>query len=967
MKTTGRASSRITWRSLVLLAFPFAAIGIAYYLLIPSVPVESVNPVEEASAALEAGDIKRAFQIVERLHRESPDSEVTYLLAVIEGLRGNNQRALQVIQELPDFARDPRLLTMAARFALDIPRLSVARKLLEDVVRVSPQNEEALRMLMGLEVNLLNTRRVRELIATLERLNVATAEDIFLYCSGNRVSYDLYENVKRLVPAYEEEPDQGEIAYALISNYLAMNRLKEAETVIETAVARQSMQQSWLIGLAEAELAIISEDFERAASALSGITKEGQQSSGFWTMLGRVLRHRKDYAQAERAYRNAAQLAPFDPDPVFAISRLLARTSPLEAAQLRQKTRLLQELSVQVESVVSLDSFEEAVERFPLIVEKLIDAGAWREAHVCLNWLQAEGYRSRDATVQMARLNQLVGATTSQLIRPSSSELLSVDFTALTGQVPTTEIVEDVVSFRDVTDALNVNFEYDSPADVETTILTSLGGGVGALDFDLDGHVDLFFPQAGPLPGDTDRSADVDCLLRRRQARFVDVSAVALSFPSDYGHGVASADVNEDGFPDLFVTNFGRNQLLINNGDGTFADVTVTAGLTEREWSVSAAFEDFDGDGDVDLYVVNYLSIAVKDMEACTDERSTPCGPLNVPACQDRLYENRADGTFRDITHESGIVVPNGKGLGVVIRDFDGDGRRDVFVGNDTTDNGLFYNESQDGKISFQENAVRSGVAVGGAGKPEACMGIASTDFDNNGFPDIFVTNFEGETNTYYANLGNRLFSDQTDVMELGRNSYTMMGWGAQFLDIDDDHLSDLVMLNGHLHREKMLPYILLQQDGRFHNPSSYTGDYFTEKWLGRALAVLDFNNDARPDLLATHRTGRPRVLMNQSGTQDRFTLRLIATASQRNALGATVTITVGDLEFSQVLSHEGGYLSANESVVAFAMPSTGIVDRLTIRWPSGHEQSLEDASFQGRINVVETQGSEIRLITTTE
>jgi tetratricopeptide (TPR) repeat protein len=964
MKQSGRAANSFASRSLILLVFPFAAIGVAWFFLMPPVPEQPVDPVAEAVAALDTGDIETAFQIVQQLHSASADSEVTYLMAVIEGLRGNSQHALEVIQELPDFQADPRLLTMAAQFALAVPRLSVAGRLLDRALKVDPENEEAVRILVSLEGNLLNIPKVRTLIAHLDRLDKATAEDVFLYCSGSRVNYDLYENVKRLEPAYRNEPDQGEIAYALVNNLLAMNRLADAQQVIDAAAARTSTSNGWLIRLAQAELAVISDDFSQAAKSLLEIRTSGENSAAYWIVLGRVLKKQEAFGAAVQAYRNAAQLAPFDPEPVYALSRLLARSSPSEAELMKKRTRLLQQLSVQVEAVVSLDSFEEAVERFPLIVEKLVDAGAYREARVCLNWLKSEGYRSREATAQDERLQHLASPPPLELVPPSASELLAVDTSSLVIGQAGTSAAQDLISFVDVTDELNVQFQYVSPSDANTTILTSLGGGVAALDFDCDGVVDLFFPQGGSLPGTNRRPADGDCLLRRRQDVFVDVSSIAIPETGDYGHGAAAGDANADGFSDLFVTNFGLNQLLLNNGDGTFTDATVDSGLRDSEWSVSSAFEDFDHDGDLDIYVVNYLTINVEEMEACTDERSTPCGPLNVPACQDRLYENLSNGRFRDVTGSSGIVVPDGKGLGVVVRDFDGDGRTDIFVGNDTTHNRLFFNQSTDQQLDFQEASASAGVAVGGDGKSEACMGIASADLDNNGFPEIFVTNFEGETNTLYTNLGGRTFVDNTESMELGRSSYTVMGWGTQFLDIDGDSMLDLVVLNGHLHNDAMLANIYLQKNARFNSPSSYHGDYFDEPWLGRAIAVADFNRDARPDLIVTHRTGKPRILLNQSGTRQRFAIRLIATNSHRNALGTTVSVKSDDSVVTRVLRNDGGYLAANERALWFVVPKSGVVDTLSITWPSGHRQQLHNLTPQTDTTIVETDTEDARLMT---
>ena len=264
---------------------------------------------------------------------------------------------------------------------------------------------------------------------------------------------------------------------------------------------------------------------------------------------------------------------------------------------------------------------------------------------------------------------------------------------------------------------------------------------------------------------------------------------------------------------------------------------------------------------------------------------------------------------------------------------------------------------------ALDEGVTLVGVAVGAEGKAEACMGIASTDIDGNGLPDIFITNFETETNTLYANMGNRIFDDQTETMELARSSYTMMGWGTQFLDLNDDDQPDLVLLNGHLHQRRMAAQIFLMDKGRFRTPSSYDGDYFNEEWLGRALAIADLNNDARPDLIATHRTGRPHVLINESGSRRRMKLRLVATASHRNALGTRVALTSGSHSISHTLSTEGGYLTANESAVWLTLPESGSVDSLTIQWPSGHKQTLKNVDIGGTSVVVESPGDDVRLV----
>lgn len=942
-------------RALLLLGLPFAILAVAWIVLRPA-PVENESDlVAQASAALEGGDIDGAYEIVERLHESSDNPEVLYLLAVIEDLRGNEQRALDVIQQVSGFREDPRLLTMAAQFALKIPRLMAAREFLNAAIDRMSSNEEAIRLLANLEGNLMNSRRVRQLMAKLDGMGQCSAQDIFLFCSGSRVTYDLYENVDRLIPALANERNQGELVYALASNYLAMDRLAEAEKVIQSALDDLPEENAWMVYQADAELSVVRGDFARATTALVNIGAKGTEFSPFWLAAARVFRDRGQNTAAIDAYRNAAQLDPFDPEPVFVLSRLLSKSAPDEAEAFKQRSRILQQLSTQVESVITLSSLEEAVERFPVIVDKLVDAEAYREARVCLTWLKSEGYRSNAATEVDERLKSLVSLPPIQLKAPRASGLRDVDLTLLdlTPEAAGERSESASVKFEDATASFGLRFEYSFPPSDNPTILASLGGGVGVVDFDMDGHVDLFFPQAGDFPQAENRT-DRDSFQRRRGDVFVDVSETAGIVHSDYGHGASVADVDSDGFPDLFVTNYGVNQLYLNNGDGTLREVGRDSGFVASEWSVSSAFGDFDKDGDVDLYVANYLV-----RETCRDEDrgDDECGPMHVPAVQDRLYENLGEGTFREITVDAGVISENGKGLGVVVRDFDQDGKLDLFVSNDTTQNRLFFNHSSAESISFEESSVQSGVAVAGDGTAEASMGIASDDLDGNGFPDIFVTNFEAQTNSLYSNIDGRTFVDETDARDLARSSYATMGWGTQLLDLNDDGYQDVVVLNGQLHDSPMRPQVYLNHQDTFTVLDVPNGDYFSRNWLGRGLALADLDEDGRPDLIATHRTGQPHLLLNRSGTQRSCALRLIGRGGARQPQGTRVTVDVDEASCRRVLHCGGGYLVANEQRVWLTIPAGGIA-KLTVEWSSGRKQVLDDVVLDSRVVLRESETS---------
>lgn len=939
-------------RLLLLLIVVAGLFGLAWQFLSAESGSSREELVAEASAALQQGDIEQAYAMVQALDAEASDPEVRYLLAVIEGIRGNDERALEVLCTLPDFERDPRLLTTAAQHALKVPRLIAARRHLSRALELMPGNEEAIRLLSNLEANLMNVRRVRQLIAALDGLGRCTAQDVFLFCAGSRVSYDLFENVERLVPALQNDPQYGELVYSLATNYLAMDRRADAKRLLADAQQKLPEQNAWMVHLAAAELAILDSRMGDAALSLAGVGQQGREFQPYWLALGRTLRARGQPDAAVRAYQNASQLDPFDPEPVYALSVLLKDEAPEESAQLRVRMRVLQQLNTQVESVVTLSSLEEAVERFPTLIDRLVDAGAYREARVCLTWLKQEGYRSTAASEVDARLKSLVSLPPMQLKVPRVSGLNDVDLSLLDDRQDRqkTPSVDTSVRFEDVTDEFRLKFDYSFPQREPPTILESLGGGVAAFDYDRDGSVDLFFPQAGGFPEAAGRE-DQDSLQRQRGFVFEDVSVLAGIGDSAYGHGVSVADINGDGFPDLFVTNYGLNQMYVNNGDGTFHEVGVAAGVTGSVWSVSSAFGDFDNDGDPDLYVANYLQ-----RETCRDEDrgDDDCGPTHIPGVQDRLYENLGDGRFQDITTEAGLVVPQGKGLGVVVRDFDRDGRLDLFVGNDTTANRLFMNQTGSA-TKFADVSVQSGVALAGDGTAEASMGIVSDDLNGSGYPDIFVTNFETQTNSFYANLDGTSFVDDTAARDLARTSYAAMGWGTQLLDYNDDGRLDLFVLNGQLHDRPMRPQVYRNDADTFSLQSVTEDNYLGMRWAGRGLAVTDFNQDARPDLIATHRRGRPHLLRNQGDDGQRCSLQLVAADGNRGGAGTRVTLTAGGRTVVRTLHCGGGYLVANQQRLWLVVPADRRIDSLKVQWPSGRTQVFSDIRLDPVVTLRET------------
>lgn len=484
------------------------------------------------------------------------------------------------------------------------------------------------------------------------------------------------------------------------------------------------------------------------------------------------------------------------------------------------------------------------------------------------------------------------------------------------------------------------------------------GGAAAVLDYDLDGWPDLYLSQGTDWPPRESNFAHLDHLCRNMgDGRFVNVAELAGVRENRFSQGVAVADFDNDGFPDLYIGNIGANRLYRNNGDGTFTDVTSLAGVAGDDWTSSIAPADFNNDGLIDLYVGNYLQGEHLFDRPCLlpDGSTRLCTPHEFAAAQDRVYVNEGDGRFRDVTAECGVAVPDGKTLGVVAGDFDGSGRASVFTANDAVPNFLFVNESADDSVGergdhgartprFAERAFLAGVAVDNDGRAQACMGIAAGDANGDGRLDLFATNFRNEANVLYVAQEGMAWLDRTRAAGLHAPSFDLLGFGTQFLDADLDGDQDLVLVNGHVGdlrqhgvAYRMRPQIFENRGaGVFEERrGASAGPYFDGEYLGRGLARLDWNRDGRPDFAVNQLLGPAALVTNHTPPRFRsVAVRLIGTRSNRDAIGATVTVTAADRRETQQLLSGDGYMASNERLLCFTLPAAEA--QVEIRWPAG-------------------------------
>jgi hypothetical protein len=525
--------------------------------------------------------------------------------------------------------------------------------------------------------------------------------------------------------------------------------------------------------------------------------------------------------------------------------------------------------------------------------------------------------------------------------------------------------------FEDVTAASGVNATYRNGEEAgHLALLEAMGGGVGMIDYDRDGLLDLFFTGGGYFdgPNKTDIKGHPCKLYRNRGGwRFEDVTAAAgLDRLTDgqpwfYTHGVAVADYDNDGWQDLLVTGWGRLALFHNvsgeSGGRRFREVTRDAGLTDSLWSLSAGWGDLDADGFPDLYVVHYVDWSFQNHPVCPGYvPHTPravCSPKAFQALPDTLYRNLGNGKFVDASAQFGLRK-DGKGLGVLIADLDEDARPDVYVANDTSGNFLYLNRGG----RFEEAAFPRGVAYSSQGKEQGSMGVDAADHDGTGRFSLFVTNYQLEAHALYRNLGRGQFRHVSDAAGISAIGFTFVGFGTGFLDFDRDGAEDIFIANGHItphpqppseQRQRPVLFRNLRKDAptapivRFEDVSTRGGPFFRVKRIGRGAAFGDLDNDGRTDIAISHQN-EPAVLLRNAVDNGRHWLgaELVGTPN-RDAVGAVVTLETGNEKLVRQIKGGGSYLSSNDRRVLFGLGMAKDAPRLTVRWTSGKTQTWEN------------------------
>ncbi len=866
--------------------------------------------------------------LLELIERRPAWNEPYYQLGLCEEVRGQNEAALAAWSRVsPTSPLAIKSAIASGRVLSNMGRFGAA----EDLLRSFPRGHDADAGLLRESLELLfrfegRDREVRDLL--LESWEQSQDPALIL-----RRLYLLDDSafpidfVKQALDGGDLQDDRVWLGRAHFATW--QGQFAEARRWLDACEKRRPDDPTvWSESL---ESALASQDLEAVRRALNHLPAR-------WFLRAEILRIRSWLAARahndELEWQALEALVAEAPENTRAWNRLAELAFKAgrgsQAETFRKKKTEMDILRERYSALTKRDDRAEHADELARLAETLgrrIEARGWsliRDGRAAQESLTLDAARAGDAAHGAATAASLV----DELLR-----LAKPEGTRLTSEAGPPRAV-----FTDLAESVGLRFFHDNGHRRKNPPPTeAMCGGVGLLDYDGDGWLDVYLVQGGPFPPTGSPSADGDRLFRNRgDGRFEDVThrAGIDAFPGGYGHGVAVGDYDNDGRPDLFVTRWRSYSLYRNRGDGTFEDVTIPSGLGgDRDWPTSAAFADLDSDGDLDLYVCHYLRYDPTNPKRCEHPDSPSdhkCIPLDFPSLPDHVFRNDG-GRFVDVTVQSGFVDPDGRGLGVVAADLDDDNRVDLYVANDMTANYLFHNQ---GGFRFEETGSISGVAAAADGGFKAGMGIACGDLDGDGLFDLAVTNYFAESTTFFRNLGGGLFADHTATIGLLAPSRPLLGFGVAFFDANNDGWLDLISANGHvLDPRPLFPWMMPLQlllgspGGRLTDGSEQAGPAFRVPHLGRGLAVGDLDHDGRLDVVIVAQNQPVVYLHNESEPTRRFiTFQLEGTRSNRDAIGARVTVFSGGRRRVAQRFGGGSYLSAADPRLHFGLDDARIV-----------------------------------------
>lgn len=989
-----QSGKAILIRALIVLFLAGAGGGYAYYLY--SRP-KLREVLAQGEMALASNDLKKAESVARQAQARAPRAPETIVyVAQVNIAQKKYDEALELLRQVPDGTPD----TAGARAIqgmvemVHLGKLAEAEELFKKSLEQDPNHDYSLRNYAGLLR--LATRTMDRTKVNLRLLELQQVSPALMFELA--YNWNLRTNINQIEEMYRKNPADPNILLGMADGTLAQGQFGDAEKYLREALKRAPEELEVHSKLGQAYLG--QNQYAKLLEWQKSLPSNAETHPGIWQVRGEWALNRGDIQGAARCFWEAAKIDINYSRADYYLGQALTRLKrENDGKQFLDRAKKIEEYTAKVHALNSVSNGKPQFEMVRPLLTDTINLGlpwealGWAELLIQLqedeevnkigqklyDSLKGEAGRARGLARTYPQANIALKLDLSEYSLPDW-EKLGVEETTPVAETASNQPV--AITFEDQAKSLGIDFQYFNSADKRLRGLGRAfeftGGGVAVLDYDQDGYSDLYFTQGCVFPAIESNTEYTDRLYRNLgNGKFEDVTVQAGISENRYSQGVSVGDVNNDGYPDLYVGNLGYNRLLINNGDGTFEDVTSRSGAAgPNVWTTSCAIVDVNGDRLPDIYAVNYLGEeAVKTIcrTAESEKKLHACIPKQFPSEDDTLFINLGDGRFRNMSRDAGILLPDGKGLGIVAGDLTGNGAISLFIANDSTSNYLFVNQSKPGApVKFVDQALTSGLAYNQSGLAQACMGVAVDDVDRNGLIDLFITNFTEEGSILYSQQSDGLYEDRTREAGLFDPTVMILGFGTQTLDADLDGWPDLIQTNGHIDTYDGVPFGYEMQPQFFRNegqgkfkelPASVLGPFFAGKYLGRGLARIDWNQDGLEDVAISHIDVPAAVLTNTTPATGQFlAISLRGTKSARDALGAVVKVKTGRETLVRQLTGGDGYQASNERVLYFGLGDQSEVEGVEIRWPNGETQALPKQGAGQSLLVIEGRSEPVLL-----
>jgi tetratricopeptide (TPR) repeat protein len=951
-----------------LIATIILASGIWLIFGLPLTRTELQRLRQQAGLLIAREDYSLATDVVEQLLTLAPDDEWGRLCSATLSIRAlQGHEAEEELKGLTD-SQDPLVCQQAnlllGERSFRQGRTLVAETALRRSLELNPRDLKSNQFLANLLYLEGRTWEARPYLEEQIRQGVFLADELVMLSSSEQwITEDAHYR--------ERFPEETRLELGIARIEILKNLHTSARSRLEKIVDANPDLSEAMAALGRTMLAL--GDHDSLAKWQESLKPQHSEHPEVWQVLASVARNHSDRTEAIRCCLAVLKRHPFHGVATYQLSQELSRAGELDLAEkmldrARRITRVAT-LAGELREMNDVVMMEQACEIL-LSLGRNIEAAGWADM----------ARRSKKEIAWPHRILQQISSTQLRTVQEIPDlerieELASLWAITKPTRIPETMPSKNLeqVTFSDVAPEAGLQFLYDVGKDLNAGmehIFETTGGGVGVVDFDVDGRPDLYFAQSGNWQEPVSRTSPLDQLFRNRpEGHFSAVTAAAGIHEANFSQGVTAGDLNEDGLPDIYVCNLGQNSCFVNNGDGTFTEMAMELGISSQEWSLSAAFADLNDDGLSDLYLVNYLNRDEVAARNCKHEgQPRSCAPTMFQGAADCLFLNNGDGTFRNVSQESGIVRDDAKGLGLIVADFLKDGRLEVYVGNDTVPNFFFVRSgiSEEGTPIYSDEATIRGIAYNGSGQSQATMGISAADVNNDGLLDLFSTNFYEDANTFYVQTAEHYFEDRTRDANLFDAGFYMLGFGCQFIDAARSGQYDIAITNGHVDRsfatgepDRMRPqYFQFDGSDGFSEVRENLGAYFSEELLGRAMASLDWNNDGAQDLVITHLDRPAALLENRTATTGHFlNLTMIGTRSPRLPIGARLEILLSDgRKLHRQLTTGDGYEARNDQRV-FVGVGDSSVESVVLNWPSGLKETFSNLPLDSFLVMVEGRG----------